>query len=156
MCIRRKASTSSSDLFELRVRFAGRQRQFFAVPERYDINSGSDLVVNSVIAWSFYPKLLAREGKGWRNVANNQAVSLHPTSVNKGSDAPIKWLSFYHIMQARNKFYNAHETSAVEDFAVALLCGDPEFKVRYICKCFPLVSFFLFVVVARGQTSADL
>lgn len=112
-----------------RVRFAGRQRQFFAVPERYDINSGSDLVVNSVIAWSFYPKLLAREGKGWRNVANNQAVSLHPTSVNKGSDAPIKWLSFYHIMQARNKFYNAHETSAVEDFAVALLCGDPEFKM---------------------------
>jgi ATP-dependent RNA helicase DHX29 len=94
------------------------------------VNSTSDLVTTSVIAWSFYPKLLSREGKGWRNVANNQAVSLHPTSVNKQADASIKWLSFYHIMQARNKFYNAHETSAVDDFAVALLCGEAEFKVR--------------------------
>jgi len=33
------------------------------------------------------------------------------------------------MMQARSKAYNAHETSAVEDFAVALLCGDPEFKL---------------------------
>ncbi|KAJ9198010.1 hypothetical protein DTO164E3_3934 [Paecilomyces variotii] len=112
-----------------RARFSGRQRQFFVVPERFDVNSASDLVVTSVIAWSFYPKLLSREGKGWRNVSNNQAVSLHPTSVNKQADASIKWLSFYHIMQARNKFYNAHETSAVDDFAVALLCGEAEFKL---------------------------
>lgn len=27
------------------------------------------------------------------------------------------------------RFYNAHETSAVEDFAIALSCGDAEFKV---------------------------
>lgn len=27
------------------------------------------------------------------------------------------------------RFYNAHETSAVEDFAIALACGDAEFKV---------------------------
>jgi ATP-dependent RNA helicase DHX29 len=85
--------------------------------------------MDSVIAWSFYPKLVTREGKGWRNVANNQNVSLHPTSVNKRPDPSIKWLSFYHIMQGRSKFYNAHETSAVEDFAVALLCGDLDFKV---------------------------
>jgi ATP-dependent RNA helicase DHX29 len=100
------------------------------VPERIDTNSNSDLIVNSVIAWSFYPRLLVREGKGWRSVANNQAVSLHPTSVNKRSETPLKWLSFYHIMQARSKYYNAHETSIVEDFAIALLCGDLEFKVR--------------------------
>ncbi|KAL1855476.1 hypothetical protein Plec18167_007102 [Paecilomyces lecythidis] len=112
-----------------RARFSGRQRQFFVVPERFDVNSTSDLVVTSVIAWSFYPKLLSREGKGWRNVSNNQTVSLHPTSVNKQADATIKWLSFYHIMQARNKFYNAHETSAVDDFAVAFLCGEAEFKL---------------------------
>jgi ATP-dependent RNA helicase DHX29 len=113
-----------------RARFTGRQRQFFEVPERTNINSSNDLIVNSVISWSFYPKLLVREGKGWRNVANNQAVSLHPTSMNKRPDQPLKWVSFYHIMQARSKYYNAHETSAVEDFAVALLCGDVEFKVR--------------------------
>ena len=28
------------------------------------------------------------------------------------------------------RFYNAHETSAVEDFAAALLCGEADFKVR--------------------------
>lgn len=127
----------------VRTRVTGRQRQFFTVPERVDLNSGNDLIVNSVIAWSFYPKLLIREGKGWRNVANNQTVTLHPTSVNKQSESPPRWLSFYHIMQARSKFYNAHETSAVEDVAVALLCGDPDFKVsqpfppylRLSCEC---------------------
>lgn len=40
----------------------------------------------------------------------------------------MQWLSYYHIMQTRNRFYNAHETSAVESFSVALLCGDLEFK----------------------------
>lgn len=33
-------------------------------------------------------------------------------------------------MQSSNKFYNAHETSAVEDLAVALVCGEADFKVR--------------------------
>ncbi|OJD14931.1 hypothetical protein AJ78_04770 [Emergomyces pasteurianus Ep9510] len=112
-----------------RARFTGRQRQFFTVPKRIDINSENDLIVNSVIAWSFYPKLLSREGKGWRNIANNQTVSLHPTSVNKRPDATLKWLSFYHIMQARSRYLHAHETSPVEDLAVALLCGDAEFKL---------------------------
>ncbi|OJD24791.1 hypothetical protein ACJ73_03844 [Blastomyces percursus] len=112
-----------------RSRFTGRQRQFFTVPKRVDINSENDIIINSVIAWSFYPKLLIREGKGWRNVANNQTVSLHPTSVNKRPEATVKWLSFYHIMQARSRYLHAHETSTVEDFAVALLCGDVEFKL---------------------------
>ncbi|KAI9851725.1 MAG: hypothetical protein M1838_002940 [Thelocarpon superellum] len=114
-----------ADLAKVR---ASRQRQFFIVPEWINVNSQHHQIVNSVIAWSFYPKLLARDGKGWRNVANNQAVSVHPSSVNKGSGA-VKWLSYYHIMQSSNRFYNAHETSAVEAFAVALLCGDAEFKM---------------------------
>ena len=113
-----------------RARFTGRQRHLFTIPERFDINSKSDLVINSVIAWSFYPKLLTREGESWRNVANKQTANLYPTSVNRQSSSPPKWLSFYNMMQAHSKAYNAHETSAVEDFAVALLCGDPEFKVR--------------------------
>ncbi|KAK1141455.1 hypothetical protein N8T08_008995 [Aspergillus melleus] len=112
-----------------RARYGGRQRQFFIIPEEYDVNSTNDVIVNSVITWSFYPKLLTREGKGWRNVANNQSVTLHPTSVNKQSDPAIKWLSYYHIMQGRNRNYNAFETNAVDDFAIALLCGEPEFKM---------------------------
>lgn len=111
-----------------KVRFYSRKRSFVEIPPRYNSNRDNDLILNSVIAWSFYPKLLRREGKGWRNIANNQAVSLHPTSVNKGMDRPPQWLSFYHIMQSSNKFYNAHETSPVEDMAVALVCGEAEFK----------------------------
>nr|KMM65618.1 ATP-dependent RNA helicase A [Coccidioides posadasii RMSCC 3488] len=112
-----------------RARFSGRRRQFFTVPERLDVNSSNDLVVNSVIAWSFYPRILTRQGKGWRNISNNQSVVLHTTSVNKTAELSTKWLSYYHIMQSRNRNYNAHETSAVEDFPIALLCGDVEFKM---------------------------
>ncbi|CAG7931944.1 unnamed protein product [Penicillium olsonii] len=112
-----------------RARSNSRNRQFFIIPEDFDINSNNDVVINSVIAWSFYPKLLTREGKGWRNVGNNQTVTLHPTSVNKRADSSVKWLSYYHIMQARNRNLNAHDTSAVDDFAIALLCGDAEFKM---------------------------
>ncbi|MCJ1397878.1 hypothetical protein MMC11_001074 [Xylographa trunciseda] len=112
-----------------RARFYSRQRNFVEIPTKLDVNASNELVINSVIAWSFYPKLLIRDGKGWRNVANNQSVSLYPTSVNKGVSNPPKWLSFYHIMQSSNKFYNAHETSAVEDFAIALVCGEADFKM---------------------------
>ena len=99
------------------------------MPEEYDVNSSNDVIVNSVIAWSFYPKLLTREGKGWRNVSNNQTVVLHPTSVNKQADWSVRWVSYYGIMQARSRAYLAQETSAVDDFAIALLCGDSEFRV---------------------------
>lgn len=103
----------------------------FSLPPEYDTNNTNDLLINAITAWSFYPKLLVREGKGWRNVSNNQAVSLHPSSVNKSSDpGVVKWVSYYHLMQGRNRTYNAFETSATEDFIVALLCGDLEVKVR--------------------------
>ncbi|KUJ11967.1 P-loop containing nucleoside triphosphate hydrolase protein [Mollisia scopiformis] len=105
-----------------RSRYSSRRRQFFDIPQRANVNSDNDVITSSVIAWSFYPKLLVRDGKGFRNVANNQSISLHPSSVNKGHHE-LKWLSFYHIMQAK-QFYNAHETTAAEEFAIALLCGD--------------------------------
>ncbi|PQE23976.1 helicase associated domain-containing protein [Rutstroemia sp. NJR-2017a WRK4] len=105
-----------------RTRYSSRRRQFFEIPFRVNANSDNDIIVTSVIGWSFYPKLLIRDGKGYRNVANNQSISLHPTSVNKGRH-DLKWLSYYHIMQAK-QFYNAHETTALEEFAIALLCGD--------------------------------
>ncbi|KAL6239206.1 hypothetical protein BDW75DRAFT_199177 [Aspergillus navahoensis] len=113
-----------------------RQRHFFTTPPSHDTNNTNDTLIQSVIAWSFYPKLLTREGKGWRNIANNQSVTLHPTSVNRISSAsPDKspgqsqYLSYYHIMQGRNRNYNAFETSAVEDWAVAVLCGEGDFKM---------------------------
>ncbi|KAL3424654.1 helicase associated domain-containing protein [Phlyctema vagabunda] len=105
-----------------KTRFSTRKRQFFDIPQRANVNSDNDVITASVIGWSFYPKLLVRDGKGFRNCANNQSISLHPTSVNKGHH-DLKWLSYYHIMQAK-QFYNAHETTAIEEFSIALLCGD--------------------------------
>lgn len=83
-----------------KARFSSGRRQFFELPQRSNVNRDNDLITTSVIAWSFYPKLLTREGKGWRNVANNQSISLHPSSVNKGHNE-LTWLSYYHIMQAK-------------------------------------------------------
>lgn len=71
--------------------------------------------------------MLIKDGKGWRNISNNQSISIHPSSINKGN-RELKWLSYYHIMQAK-QFYNAHETTAVEEFAIALLCGDVRFDM---------------------------
>ncbi len=88
-----------------RLRFGGRRRHqvFFELPQRVNINSDNDTVSQSVIAWSFYPKLLVRDvpgGKGLRNVGNNQSISLHPSSVNKGYN-DLRWMSYYHIMQSK-------------------------------------------------------
>ncbi|RDA90510.1 hypothetical protein CP533_0837 [Ophiocordyceps camponoti-saundersi (nom. inval.)] len=102
-----------------------REQAFVEVPQRVDVNSDNDVAAASVIASSFYPKLLVRDTpgtKGLRNVGNNQSISLHPSSVNRGH-LDIKWLSYYHIMQSKS-VYHAHETTAVEPFAIALLCGD--------------------------------
>lgn len=83
-----------------RIRYSNRRGQFFELPQRVNINSDNDVITSSVIAWSFYPKLLMRENKGFRNVGNNQSISLHPSSVNKGH-FDLKWLSYYHIMQSK-------------------------------------------------------
>lgn len=83
-----------------KARFSSGRRQFFELPQRTNVNRDNDLITSSVIAWSFYPKLLTRDGKGWRNVANNQSISIHPSSVNKGHHE-LTWLSYYHIMQAK-------------------------------------------------------
>jgi len=105
-----------------RARSSKNRKSFFEIPQRANSNSDNDYVTSSVIAWSFYPRILLKDGKGWRNVSNNQSISLHPSSINKGN-RDLKWLSYYHIMQAK-QFYNAHETTAVEEFAITLLCGD--------------------------------
>ncbi|KAL1310940.1 hypothetical protein AAFC00_001163 [Neodothiora populina] len=105
-------------------------RNFVQVPAGWDQNTENDLLLNSVTAWSFYPKVLQRDGKGWRNIGNNQSISLHPTSVNKGNNSlDAKLLSFYSIMQSASRFTNAQETSPVEAMALVLLAGDARFDV---------------------------
>lgn len=91
-----------------RQRFSGgrgrRQQHFFEIPGRVNMHSDNDVVSASVVAWSFYPKLLVRDTpgmKGMRNIGNNQSISIHPSSVNRGH-FDIKWLSYYHIMQSKS------------------------------------------------------
>lgn len=91
-------------LSKMRATHRGRRQQsFYDVPSRVNINSDNDVVAASVIAWSFYPKILVRDvpgSKGVRNIGNNQSISIHPSSVNRGS-LDTKWLSYYNIMQSK-------------------------------------------------------
>jgi ATP-dependent RNA helicase DHX29 len=117
-----------------RYRSTSRHRTFVAVPALYDVHSANDILVTAVIGMAFYPKILTRDGKGWRNISNAQSVSLAPTSVNKPSSinpSPPKYLSYYHIMQSSNKFYNAHSTSVVYPLPLILMAAaDVEFKLH--------------------------
>jgi ATP-dependent RNA helicase DHX29 len=120
-----------------RYRSTSRHRSFVEVPPHYDVHSSNDIFVNSVIATAFYPKILTREGKGWRNISNNQTVSLAPTSANKGTQA-AKFLSYYHIMQSSNKFYNAHSTSIAYPLPMILMvAADMDFKMHAGVISFP-------------------
>ncbi|KAK7416763.1 hypothetical protein QQX98_004955 [Neonectria punicea] len=112
-----------------RLRFSSgrgrRQQQFFEMPTRVNLNSDNDIISASVIAWSFYPKILVRDSPGsksLRNIGTNQSISLHPSSVNRNT-RDIRWMSYYHIMQSKT-VYHAHEATATDPFAIALLCGD--------------------------------
>ncbi|GAB7360486.1 hypothetical protein MBLNU230_g8437t1 [Neophaeotheca triangularis] len=113
-----------------RSRHNSRQRTFVPIPAPYDRFNEDDNLINSVTAWSFYPKILKADGKGWRNIANNQSLGLHPTSVNKTSLPPdVRYMSFYSIMQSSSRFTNAQETSPVADFAMVLLAGEASFNL---------------------------
>ncbi|KAK6357411.1 hypothetical protein TWF718_001723 [Orbilia javanica] len=112
-----------------RARYLRRGKtQFFTVPDRYDSNSKNEDVVCSTIAAGFYPKIISRDGKGWKNIANNQSLNVAITSVNRKNNR-IDWLSYYNIFQSSNKYYDAYETTRVNDIVLALLCGDAEFKL---------------------------
>lgn len=112
-----------------RVRPGARQRNFVMLPRQYCRADDEDHVVQSVVAWSFYPKIVQREGKGFRNVANNQNLGLHPSSVNKtGLPGDVKLLSFYSIMQSSSRFTNAQETTPAPEIALVLLAGDAVFN----------------------------
>ena len=120
-------SSEKADL--QRARISGRKHQVFAVPARFDGNSGLDMTLNTLIADAFYPKLLSREGKSYRNFYTNQHVSLAPTSINRYATKPPRWLSFYQAMQTKSGNLNVFETSPVPESAIILLFGDASFKL---------------------------
>ena len=111
-----------------RVQNSGRKRSFVAIPAPLNRHADNADLVASVIAWSFYPKLLVRDGKGWRNVGTSQSISVHPSSVLRqappASPERIKFLSFYSILQSGGaKTYNANSLTPVAPLALALMVG---------------------------------
>jgi ATP-dependent RNA helicase DHX29 len=105
-----------------------RRKDFYQIPERYGGTVSDDLLL-SLIAMSFYPRILTREGRGYRNVYMNQHVSLRRESVNHSSARPPKWLSFSEAMQTKTGNLNVFETSRIPDVALACLLGDAEIKM---------------------------
>ncbi|KAI0094612.1 P-loop containing nucleoside triphosphate hydrolase protein [Irpex rosettiformis] len=119
-----------------RARYSSRGRvRFVTVPPQYDQNSSNIPLINAALAAGLYPKLLsivtAKDGKDKLvTITNNQAVALHPSSVNCGRkprDFGVNYLSYFTIMQSKRMY--AWETSPVDDLALVLLCGDAEFKL---------------------------
>ncbi|KIX10435.1 uncharacterized protein Z518_01517 [Rhinocladiella mackenziei CBS 650.93] len=102
---------------------------FYPIPHRYN-QTVSDRALNSIIAMALYPRILMRQGKGWRNVYTNQVVSPTPRSINHDTHnaKPPRWLSFYEAMQNRSGHLNVFETSAIPESALALLLGEAEFE----------------------------
>lgn len=111
-----------------RYRYASRIRHFVPVPASLNSHIGNDEFLGSIIAYAFYPKVLVRDGKGWRNVSNNQSVSLHPTSVNKGIQS-AKLLSYYSIMQTSSRFLNAQYTNVALELPLVLFAGSADFRM---------------------------
>ena len=106
----------------------GRKRRFVSVPSNLSTQDSNPGLVSAVIAWSFYPKLLIRHGRGWKNAGTNQDIHLHPTSILRLSPPAnfdrIKYLSFYSILQssgARN--LNANSVTPASPMMLALGVG---------------------------------
>ncbi|KAI0348676.1 P-loop containing nucleoside triphosphate hydrolase protein [Trametopsis cervina] len=127
-----------------RARFGNRGRaRLVTVPPGYDQNSSNFPLINAALAAGLYPKVLSivsgKDGKDkFVTITNNQAVALHPSSVNFGRkprDFGVNYLSYYTIMQvpvsaaAQSKRMYAWETGPVDDLALVLLCGDADFKL---------------------------
>ncbi|KAK5407781.1 hypothetical protein LTR06_007524 [Exophiala xenobiotica] len=110
-------------------RGAGGTGTFYTIPERYN-HKVSDRALNAIMAMALYPRILMREGKGWRNVYTNQQVSLTSRSINYYNNPKTspRWLSFYEAMQNRSGNLNVFETSAIPESALAVMLGDAEFK----------------------------
>lgn len=79
--------------------------RFVTPPPELDRNSANYAIISAALAAGLYPKVLAVEGKHGAEklvtITNNQAVALHPSSVNKGrrpTDFGVHYLSYFTIM----------------------------------------------------------
>lgn len=111
-----------------RSRSSGSRRTLFSIPERYNTFT-TDNMLCTVTAMAFYPRVLSRDGKGWRNVYTNLHVNLAPSSINRAAEKPPKWLCYYEAMQTKIGAPNVLETSKIPEATLVMLTGDAEFKI---------------------------
>ena len=104
------------------------RRDLYDLPSRYNKQVGDDTLL-SLISMSFFPRILIREGKAWRNVYTNQQVSLASESVNITAPRSVKWLCFSEAMQLKPGSLKVSETSRIPEAALALLLGQAEVKL---------------------------
>lgn len=121
---------------------AGGHRRFLSLPQHLVTHNNDNIpLLQAVISWSFYPKVLVRDnsasragaGGGWRNVSTNQAVNVAPSSIfrlsSSSSDAALgsktTLLSFYSILQTSSgaRSYNANSLTPVSPLLLLLLSG---------------------------------
>ncbi|KAK5077050.1 hypothetical protein LTR64_005470 [Lithohypha guttulata] len=100
----------------------------FEPPPRYNTFS-DDAVISAVIAMALYPKILKREGQGYRNVFSNQQLQVAPTSINRNANKPPAWLCYLEASQSKNGRLNAFHSSRVSQGMLVLLLGEADFKM---------------------------
>lgn len=74
-------------------------------PPELDRNSNNYAIISAALTAGLYPKILAIEGAPGSEklvtITNNQAVALHPSSVNarrRPSEFGVHYLSYFTIM----------------------------------------------------------
>lgn len=115
-----------------RLRAGRNKTRFINIPPDLNRNSNNPSFINSSLVFGLYPKLLfidAATGQ-LRTLSNNQVAYFHPSSVNMGkklSDFTGNFLCYFTIMQSKRLY--AWETGPVDNLALALLCGECDFKL---------------------------
>ncbi|KIY45455.1 pre-mRNA-splicing factor ATP-dependent RNA helicase prp22 [Fistulina hepatica ATCC 64428] len=113
-------------------RYSRGRATFISVPESVNVNSENIALVNAALVAGLYPKVLAVDSSNgqMRTVSSNQSVSFHPSSVSFGkrpTDLGVNYINYFTLMHSK-KLY-AWETGPVDDLALAILCGDSDFKL---------------------------
>lgn len=101
-------------------------RRFAPVPAAHDRHAGNEGLVYAVAAAAFHPKLLVRDGKGWRAAASGAAVALHPTSVARlgggaGVAPHVRYMTYYSIVQAGAGARHLNATALTPTAALPML-----------------------------------
>lgn len=109
-------------------RVTGNRKVFFEIPSRFDEFANDELIC-TIIAMSFYPNILLREGQGHRNVYSNQTVKVGGSSIVQSNNKPPKWLCYYEAMQARSGNLNVFEVSRIPEQCLPLVLGEGKFRI---------------------------